>query len=635
MQKTLGGDRLGSGKKQKVFLNHFERSTHDLGFIFRTTMSAGTLVPFMSILALPGDTFDIDLECDVKTHPTTGPLFGSFKVQLDIFQAPIRLYNGKLHNNKLGIGMKMQNVKLPYMELETNRNYSWQGDINTSQINPSCILAYLGIRGVGQVPKDHLDNVTRTFNAVPLLAYWEIYKQYYANKMEDRGAVIHNGTTDTIQGVDSITMITPGEVDTILGETGVTPPNGMYFNQETVFKVAKTTDPVNWENVMIYGTYPGVGTQWMALSEFNLTTENATEAQFMWSMPTGINGYADQWRYRDDTDPYNGKIKVATFPLSDIDEMRETILSETLNPNAFNINQPKLYPYTYLFEKTGISWSMQSSQEGLGLKTYQSDLFNNWLNTEWLDGTTGINSITAIDTSSGSFNIDTLILAKKVYNMLNRIAVSGGTYDDWLDAVYTEERFTRAESPIYHGGLIRELVFQEVVSNSQTPEQPLGSLAGKGVLGQKRKGGHVTIKVDEPSYIIGIVSLTPRIDYSQGNQWDVHLKTMDDLHKPSLDQIGFQELITEQMAFWDTVYNPLTQTWELKSAGKQPAWINYMTNINKTYGNFATESEMWMTLNRRYESQQNGTMATIKEIKDLTTYIDPVKYNQIFADTLS
>ena len=84
MQKTLGGDRLGSGKKQKVFLNHFERSTHDLGFIFRTTMSAGTLVPFMSILALPGDTFDIDLECDVKTHPTTGPLFGSFKVQLDI-----------------------------------------------------------------------------------------------------------------------------------------------------------------------------------------------------------------------------------------------------------------------------------------------------------------------------------------------------------------------------------------------------------------------------------------------------------------------------------------------------------------------------------------------------------------------
>ena len=32
------------------------------------------------------------------------------------------------------------------------------------------------------------------------------------------------------------------------------------------------------------------------------------------------------------------------------------------------------------------------------------------------------NAITAIDTSSGSFNIDTLNLSKKVYDMLNRIA---------------------------------------------------------------------------------------------------------------------------------------------------------------------------------------------------------------------
>ena len=68
----------------------------------------------------------------------------------------------------------------------------------------------------------------------------------------------------------------------------------------------------------------------------------------------------------------------------------------------------------------------------------------------------------------------------------------------------------------------------------------------------KHKGGHVTVKVDEPSYIIGIISLTPRIDYSQGNKWDTSLKTMDDLHKPALDEIGFQELITEQMAWWST-----------------------------------------------------------------------------------
>ena len=256
------------------------------------------------------------------------------------------------------------------------------------------------------------------------------------------------------------------------------------------------------------------------------------------------------------------------------------------------------------------------------------------MNSEWIDGDTGINAITAIDTSSGEFTIDTLQLSKKVYDMLNRIAVSGGTYDDWLNASYTHERTRGQENPAYVGGLIRELAFQEVVStaastiNAET--DPLGTLAGRGTLTQKHKGGSIKVKIDEPSYVIGIVSLTPRCDYSQGNKWDTNLKTMADFHQPALDEIGFQDLITDQMAWFDTELvegQPV-----FKSAGKQPAWINYMTNVNQVRGNFASQEgkdkggQMWMTLNRRYEQGESG-------IEDLTTYIDPSKFNHIFADT--
>ena len=53
-----------------------------------------------------------------------------------------------------------------------------------------------------------------------------------------------------------------------------------------------------------------------------------------------------------------------------------------------------------------------------------------------------------------------------------------------------------------------------------------------------------------------------------------------------------------------------------------------MTAVNKTYGNFAIESqEMFMTLNRRYEAGSG------EDIGDLTTYIDPAKFNFIFAET--
>lgn len=188
MKKTLGGDRLGSGNKMQVELHGFERSTHDLSYIWRSTMSSGTLVPFMTEVALPGDTFDIGLNCDIKTHPTIGPLFGSYKVQLDVFQIPMRLYHAALHNNKLGIGLKMAEIKLPKIALTANYTYE-SDDIDNSNINSSCLMSYLGIRGAGSIPLG-MANQQRLFNAIPFLAYWDIYKNYYANKQEEVGYAI-------------------------------------------------------------------------------------------------------------------------------------------------------------------------------------------------------------------------------------------------------------------------------------------------------------------------------------------------------------------------------------------------------------------------------------------------------------
>ena len=142
-----------------------------------------------------------------------------------------------------------------------------------------------------------------------------------------------------------------------------------------------------------------------------------------------------------------------------------------------------------------------------------------------------------------------------------------------------------------------------------------------------RKGGSLKIKIDEPSYIIGIVSITPRLDYSQGNDFDIELATLDDLHKPELDAIGFQDMPMSWMAWSERKVGAGGQVTE-RSLGKQPAWIQYMTNFNRTKGNFAiNNNEAFMVLNRNYTIADNG------EIQDATTYIDPVKYNYVFADT--
>lgn len=206
---TIGGERLGSGKKMQTELHGYERSTHDKSYIWRSTMSAGTLVPFLKQIALPGSTYDIELTHEMLTHPTIGPLFGGYKVQLDIFEAPMKLYQGKQNNNLTAIGLKMNTVKLPVLSLQAP---TWDtaklaellatGDIDNSQINPSCILSYLGIRGIG-VSADGALSTFRNFNAIPYLMYTDIYKNYYANKQEEIGVVIHTTPQGPSQILDN------------------------------------------------------------------------------------------------------------------------------------------------------------------------------------------------------------------------------------------------------------------------------------------------------------------------------------------------------------------------------------------------------------------------------------------------
>jgi hypothetical protein len=113
--KSIGKNTLGGGKSMQVDLKTYNRSTHNLSYAWRSSMGVGTLVPCMKLVGLPGDTFDIDIDTKVLTHPTVGPLFGSYKLQIDIFTAPIRLYNAMLHNNALNVGLDISKVKLPKM----------------------------------------------------------------------------------------------------------------------------------------------------------------------------------------------------------------------------------------------------------------------------------------------------------------------------------------------------------------------------------------------------------------------------------------------------------------------------------------------------------------------------------------
>ena len=119
----------------------------------------------------------------------------------------------------------------------------------------------------------------------------------------------------------------------------------------------------------------------------------------------------------------------------------------------------------------------------------------------------------------------------------------------------------------------------------------------------------------------------------QGNEWYLtELRSIDDLHKPALDGIGFQDLMVEQMAWWDVHQRNTSEIHgrnTKNTAGKVPAWINYMTAYDKAFGDFANaEGKSFMVLSRNYTWDE-----TDDSVADVTTYIDPAKYNYAFAYT--
>lgn len=614
---ALGGDRIGSGNKMNVELHGFERSNHNLDYIWKNTQAAGTIVPFLSKVILPGDIFTIDLDCNVLTHPTIGPLFGSFKVQLDLFQIPVRLYVGILHQNAFNIGRQMGNVNMPLLEMGARWNPT-ADDIDNSQINPSCIFKYLGISGLGRTATGEAGDVARAFNAIPYVGYFDIVSQYYCNKQEEKGYYIHWEPIAVTTTITSVTIPTPAatipqnggntaipitrSTSVRLNYSGATPkPEQIVFrtNRGDLFATQI------WEHFPNQGTYVACQSPIINTSDLSVY----------------------YWRYVNGTDPQDREPKLVAFDLQNIVNMRRNLqIVDGLGGGAV-INAASPAPYGPPMIGANGQYSKMSSQEGLAVKTYQSDIKNNWLNEEWIDGEDGVNEISAVAVTDDSFTIDAFNLANKVYNLYNRIAVSDGTYGAYIGAAYDHDLYGLCQNPVYEGGLSKELEFQAVVSTAANieGEQPIGTLAGRGMMGQRHKGGRATIQANEIGWVQGLVSITPRIDYSQGNEWDINLRTIADFHVPNLDGIGFQDLNAERLHWTATRLEAGVPTYE--SVGKQPAWIEYMTSVSTTFGNFAIKGqEMFMTLNRQYSVGASG-------ITDITTYIDPVLYNQIFAYT--
>lgn len=634
---TFGGDRLGTGAGFTTHQRAYERTTHDLGDSFASNLGVGMVAMVYAEFGKRGDVWDMDIRPYILTHPTGGPLFDMFEFRVAVFTADTRLYNRQLHNNKKGIGLKMETVIFPKMRLNgPNIDKSLGGDYNAQQICQSSLLAMSGTRGLGTLAEPNgTGRVEILRNAELILAYYETISEYIANKQEEKAYVIayvegegqvivHEALMEGTVGWNGENINDSKETEISIDAGATITIRGRGVDRSNVYAIRYgenaprlMTDIVEWNSIR---ENEGEVVYERALTNQMIKRNVGTE-EFIWG--SGVYG----------AEP-GEELQLVEFPLSNIDDVREQIfMQENSSPYIIGYygEEDKGYPYRAVVGQTEIGRGgvpeegsmIQSYGEwaGLCLATYKADRWQTWLNEGWIEQA---NEISNVDTSSGNFGMNALAMSIRLWNFNNSLAATGGSYQDWLTAVDGMETYGAPEMPVYRGGCSCNIHFDEVVSSSEYSDQPLGTLGGEGVMSNV-KGGRVRFKLEENGWVYALAWITPIISYSQGNKWYTKLETMDDIHKPIFDGIGFQAKTTDQMAAWDTKVSP-GGVETFFSVGYEPSWMEYWTREPRIYGSFTRENdEAYMKLGRRYEMDDSG------RILDLTTYIDPTKYLYPFS----
>ena len=112
---------------------------------------------------------------------------------------------------------------------------------------------------------------------------------------------------------------------------------------------------------------------------------------------------------------------------------------------------------------------------------------------------------------------------------------------------------------------------------------------------------------------------------------------LSDSFMPEYNGIGYQDVLigdlnSEFPEDWDAL-QPYAAGVDpfANSVGKQPAWVEYMTAVNKIRGSFCSTEKSWV-LARDMRSSDTATTVGPAGNTVSSAYIDPGDWNQPFAD---
>ncbi len=214
----------------------------------------------------------------------------------------------------------------------------------------------MNIRGIGRSESELREH--RMFNAIPYLGYWDIYKQYYANKQEDEGAIIHveAGEAEPYNIETAFAVAENGGAKIALGSA----PIAIALNANMIeFNLRDGTGNPVWATAYITSTGPDTGDIVLSdiYDDFNVSGDGLTGT---WSNYNGSLGAASQNVRIEFIQEIAGSVspdsdsrpQVARFDLANIDSIREDIYALVRSTSAYEIADGSAAPYLPLLQNS-------------------------------------------------------------------------------------------------------------------------------------------------------------------------------------------------------------------------------------------------------------------------------------------
>jgi hypothetical protein len=337
---------------------------------------------------------------------------------------------------------------------------------------------------------------------------------------------------------------------------------------------------------------------------------------------------------------WNDPNRVRRFSLAGLDNFYLNLPTSggSMNSNGYISNTPISQLFTP--QQVGsqvVSPSMIAPLGGLFQCCYMPDRMNVILNDSFFDK--NVSTVT-VSTVGDSFQVDQLVTAKKLWNARNKDVITNGTFKDWIRVHFGVTPKIMDDMPTFCGAVSSDILFEDIRATTSAKiddtDQYLGDKGSSAIgYGDSRR---FNIVADRPGYVMAIATLVPRVDYYQFTERYALHGRLSDSFMPEYNGIGYQDVLigdlnSEFPDDWDSSVQAAIEADPFaQSAGKQPAWIEYMTAVNKIRGTFCSTEKSWVLARdmRANPSSTNGESPT--ENTNFSAYIDPGDWNQPFAD---